>query len=88
MYSQNDGRSLTARTIDYPITVRAQSQEEIANDRKAKGVDEPSPNCPAQSRKEIAQDYNAKPTETFAEQFGQNYASLVKVSLSANLTAL
>ena len=74
---------------DYPITVRAQSQEEIAKDRKATGVDLPSPNYPAQSQEEIAQDYSAKQTETFAKQFGQNYALLVKVSLSANfVTAL
>ena len=32
---QNDGRSLSARTIDYPITVPAQSREESAQDRNA-----------------------------------------------------
>ena len=55
MYSQNDGRSLTARTIDYLMTGEAQSREEIATDQITLEIllQEYS----AQSREETAQNY-------------------------------
>ena len=54
MYSQNDGRSLTARTIDFLMTGEAQSREEIATDQiTLETLQEYS----AQSREETAQNY-------------------------------
>ena len=61
MYSQNDGRSLTARTIDYLMTGAVQSREEIATDQTAKDILQ---KYPAQPRREIAPDRNSKLTET------------------------
>ena len=52
MYSQNDGRSLTARTIDYLMTGDARSREEIATDQTARET--LLQKYPAQPRKEIA----------------------------------
>ena len=54
MYSQNDGRSLTARTIDYLKTGAAQSREEIATDQITL---ETLQKYSAQSREETAQSY-------------------------------
>ena len=54
MYSQNDGRSLTARTIDYLMIGESQSREEIATDQiTLETLQEYS----AQSREETAQNY-------------------------------
>ena len=61
MYSQNDGRSLTARTIDYLMTGAAQSREEIATDQTAKEI--LLQKYPAQSRREITPDHTSKPNE-------------------------
>ena len=62
MYSQNDGRSLTARTIDYLKTGAAQSREEIATDQTAKEI--LLQKYPAQPRREIAPDHISRPIET------------------------
>ena len=59
MYSQNDGRSLTARTIDYPKTGAAQSREEIATDQTVRKI--LLQKYPAQPRREIAPDHTSKP---------------------------
>ena len=61
MYSQNDGRSLTARTIDYLMTGDAQSREEIATDQTARET--LLQKYPAQPRKVIAPDRNSALTE-------------------------
>ena len=55
MYSQNDGRSLTARTIDYLITGDAQSREEIATDQRT--LETLLQKYSAHSREETAQNY-------------------------------
>ena len=61
MYSQNDGRSLTARTIDYLMTGDAQSREEIATDQTARAT--LLQKYPAQRRREIAPDRTSALTE-------------------------
>ena len=63
MYSQNDGRSLTARTIDYLKTGDAQFREEIATDQTARET-LLLQKYPAQPRKEIAPDRTSAQTET------------------------
>ena len=70
MYSQNDGRSLTARTIDYLKTIVSQSRVENATDQiTLKTLPQ---KYPAQPRKEIALDrisaQTAKADWTSAEQ--------------------
>ena len=60
MYSQNDGRSLTARTIDYLKTVDAQSREEIATDQTVTKI--LLQKYPAQPRKDIALDRSEERT--------------------------
>ena len=61
MYSQNDGRSLTARTINYLMPGDAQSREEIVTDQTA--VETLLQKYPAQPRKEIAPDRTSAQTE-------------------------
>ena len=61
MYSQNDGRSLTARTIDYLMAGDAQSREEIATDQTARAT--LLQKYQAQPRKEIALDRISALTE-------------------------
>ena len=61
MYSQNDGRSLTARTIDYLKAGDAQSREEIATDQTV--LKTLLQKYPAQPRKEIALDRISAQTE-------------------------
>ena len=62
MYSQKDGRSLTARTIDYLMTGDAQSREEIATDQTARAT--LLQKYPAQPRREIAPDRTSELIET------------------------
>ena len=61
MYSQNDGRSFTARTIDYLMTGESQSREEIATDQITL---ETLKKYSAQSREETAQNYKVTLNET------------------------
>ena len=62
MYSQNDGRTLTARTIDYLMADDAQSREEIATDQTTRAT--LLQKYPAQPRREIAPDRTSELTET------------------------
>ena len=61
MYSQNDGRSLIACTIDYLMIGETQSREEIATNQTARAT--LLQKYPAQPRREIAPDRTSELTE-------------------------
>ena len=66
MYSQNDGRSLTARTSELLKTIVAHSRKEIATDQTVP-IDLLLQKYPAQPRKEIARSYRRTDREDWQD---------------------